>query len=171
MAKSEYTNAFFFTILQKTLDVEPLCVNSHVAEEVNGNFEIVLKEDSKTTRGHDVFSMRGIFFFQMWNIILFHCWNIFIPYLEKTLILFHTRLFRRWNIFIPPEEWFLIDESSYSRTHVMLSFLVPWIQHIDSIVCTHIPNCVWFYPQGKMWKFVEAVVYSVQCVTLSWIIN
>ena len=54
---------FFFTILQKTLDVEPLCVTSHVAEEVNGNFEIVLKEDSKTTRGHDVFSMRGIFFF------------------------------------------------------------------------------------------------------------
>ena len=33
------------------------------SKEVNGNFEIVLKEDSKTTRGHDVFSMCGIFFF------------------------------------------------------------------------------------------------------------
>ena len=46
-----YQCFFFFTILQKTLDVEPTCVNSHVAEEVNGNFEIVLKEDSITTRG------------------------------------------------------------------------------------------------------------------------
>ena len=83
LAKSEYTNAFFFTILQKTLDIEPLCVNSHVAEEVNGNFEIVLKEDSKTTRGHDVFSMRGIFFFSRCGIqfysaagiFLFHTWK------------------------------------------------------------------------------------------------
>jgi len=83
LAKSEYTNAFFFTILQKTLDVEPLCVNSHVAEEVNGNFEIVLKEDSKMTRGHDVFSMRGIFFFSRCGIQFYSAAGIFLLHTWK----------------------------------------------------------------------------------------